>query len=58
MAVDTPDRQKLYPVFRVLNSLYPDDVDYLSDLKNIVCASEGEFTRDPNLCCLMLSNQH
>jgi hypothetical protein len=46
MAVDTPDRQKLYLVFRVLNSLYPDDTDYLSDLKNIVCANEGEFTRD------------
>jgi hypothetical protein len=46
MAVDTPDRQKIYLIFRVLNGLYPDDVDYLSDLKNIVCASEGEFTRD------------
>lgn len=46
IAVDTPDRQKLYLVFRVLNGLYPDDTDYLSDLKNIVCASEGEFTRD------------
>lgn len=46
MAVDTPDRQKLYLIFRVLNGLYPDDTDYLSDLKNIVCANEGEFTRD------------
>lgn len=46
MAVDTPDRQKLYLVFRVLNGLYPDDTDYISDLKNIVCASDGEFTRD------------
>lgn len=46
MAVDTPDRQKLYLIFRVLSGLYPDDVDYISDLKNIVCASEGEFTRD------------
>ena len=46
MAVDTPDRQKLYLIFRVLNGLYPDHTDYLSDLKNVVCASEGEFTRD------------
>ena len=46
MAVDTPDRQKLYLVFRVLNGLYPDSTDYLSDLKNIVCSSEGEFSRD------------
>ena len=46
MAVDTPDRQKLYLIFRVLNGLYPDNTDNLSDLKNVVCASSGEFTRD------------
>ena len=46
MAVDVPDRQKLYLIFRVLNGVFPDDTDYINDLKNIVCASEGEFSRD------------
>jgi hypothetical protein len=46
MAVDTPDRQKLYLIFRVLNGIFPDNTDYLNDLKNVVCASDGEFTRD------------
>ena len=46
MAVDVPDRQKLYLIFRVLNGAFPDDTDYINDLKNIVCASEGEFSRD------------
>lgn len=45
MAVDTPDRQKLYLVFRVLHGLYPDDTDFIDNLKNITCG-DGEFSRD------------
>lgn len=45
MAVDTPDRQKLYLVFRVLHGLYPDDADFIDNLKNITCG-DGEFSRD------------
>jgi len=45
MAVDTPDRQKLYLVFRVLHGLYPDETDFIDNLKNITCG-DGEFSRD------------
>ena len=45
MAVDTPDRQKLYLVFRVLHGLYPDESEFIDNLKNITCG-EGEFSRD------------
>ena len=45
MAVDTPDRQKLYLVFRVLHGLYPDDGDFIDNLKNITCG-DGDFSRD------------
>ena len=45
MAVDTPDRQKLYLVFRVLHGLYPDDTDFIDNLKNVTCG-DGEFSRD------------
>jgi len=45
MAVDTPDRQKLYLVFRVLHGMYPDETDFIDNLKNITCG-DGEFSRD------------
>ena len=45
MAVDTPDRQKLYLVFRVLHGLYPDESEFIDNLKNITCG-DGEFSRD------------
>ena len=45
MAVDTPDRQKLYLVFRVLHGIYPDETDFIDNLKNITCG-DGEFSRD------------
>ena len=45
MAVDIPDRQKLYLVFRVLHGLYPDETDFIDNLKNITCG-DGEFSRD------------
>ena len=45
MAVDTPDRQKLYLIFRVLHGMYPDETDFIDNMKNIV-AGEGDFTRD------------
>ena len=45
MAVDTPDRQKLYLVFRVLHGLYPGETDFIDNLKNITCG-DGEFSRD------------
>lgn len=45
MAVDTPDRQKLYLVFRVLHGMYPEETDFIDNMKNIV-AGDGEFTRD------------
>lgn len=45
MAVDTPDRQKLYLVFRVLHGMYPDETDFIDNMKNIV-AGDGDFTRD------------
>ena len=45
MAVDTPDRQKLYLVFRVLHGMYPDETDFINNLKNITCG-DGEFSRD------------
>lgn len=45
MAVDTPDRQKLYLVFRVLHGLYPDETAFIDNLKNITCG-DGEFSRD------------
>ena len=45
MAVDTPDRQKLYLVFRVLHGIYPDESEFIDNLKNITCG-DGEFSRD------------
>lgn len=45
MAVNVPDRQKLYLVFRVLHGLYPDETDFIDNLKNVTCG-DGEFTRD------------
>lgn len=45
MAVDTPDRQKLYLVFRVLHGMYPDESEFIDNLKNITCG-DGEFSRD------------
>jgi len=45
MAVETPDRQKLYLVFRVLHGLYPDETEFIDNLKNITCG-DGEFSRD------------
>ena len=45
MAVDTPDRQKIYLIFRVLHGMYPDETDFIDNMKNIV-AGEGDFTRD------------
>lgn len=45
MAVNVPDRQKLYLIFRVLHGLYPDETDFIDNLKNVTCG-DGEFTRD------------
>ena len=44
MAVDTPDRHKLYLVFRVLHGLYHDETDFIDNLKHITCR-HGEFSR-------------
>ena len=46
MAVDKVDRKNMYLVFKVLNTMYPDEIDTLDDLKNIVCAEDGEFSRE------------
>ena len=46
MACETIDRKSMYLVFRVLNGMYPNETDALDDLKNIVCAEDGEFDRD------------
>lgn len=46
MACETVDRKSMYLVFRVLNGMYYNDTDMLDDLKNVVCAEEGEFSRD------------
>ena len=46
MAVDKVDRKSMYLLFRVLNGMYPDNADTLDNLKNTICAEEGEFDRD------------
>ena len=46
MACETIDRKSMYLVFRVLNGMYPNEIDALDDLKNVVCAEDGEFDRD------------
>lgn len=46
MAPSHLDRNKLYLVFRVLHAMYPDDTDFLDDLKNVTCAGTGQFTHD------------
>ena len=46
MAVDKVDRKNMYLVFKVLDTMYPDDTDIITGLKNIICAEEGEFSRE------------
>ena len=46
MAVDKVDRKNMYLVFKVLNTMYPDETETLDDLKNIICAEDGEFSRE------------
>ena len=46
MAVDKVDRKNMYLVFKVLDTMYPDDTEMIAGLKNIICAEEGEFSRE------------
>ena len=43
---DKVDRKSMYLLFRVLSGMYPDNEDTLDNLKNTICAEEGEFDRD------------
>tara|TARA_B100001057_G_scaffold276615_2_gene276898 strand:+ start:3954 stop:5378 length:1425 start_codon:yes stop_codon:yes gene_type:complete len=46
MAVDKVDRKNMYLVFKVLDTMYPDETDVITDLKNVICAEDGEFSRE------------